>query len=303
MATPQLPPAIPHPTILQSKSLTQAGISRLKQHFLTGSNMLPKLYTMSSKKDRRLQELRGSDFEVAEGQPDIRGWEVRDESGRLIGKVDELIFDSRENKVRYMVVNVRDSDELELEKRTVLVPIGLAVLEHKHDDVILQGVTPFQLRALPRYNKEDLGTKAERAISTVFGRTDTPGYTGDDADLQAGFYQHDHFNEKNMFRKRNNSEGATFPAEKRNDNNRAASQDGRKEERIYREEEIGTPASYVDPVEAERLNTARDSRSAEADEEAIRRAKQAGDQPLHRETDEEYVRRARRNVDNRDSNN
>lgn len=254
---------------------------------------------MSNKKDKRLQELRGSDYEVAEGQPDIRGWDVRDEHGRLIGKVDELIFDSRENKVRYMVVNVKDSDELELEKRTVLVPIGLAVLEHKHDDVILQNVTPFQLRALPRYNKEDLGTKAERAIGTVFGRTDMQTYadTADDAELQPGFYNHDYFNDKKMFRnRRGNSEGTTFPADSRND---VSSQERKAEENIYRNEEIGTPVSYIDAAEAERLNAARERDYKEGE---ARRNQDINDVP-HKETDEEYVRRARRNIDNRDSNN
>ncbi len=62
-----------------------------------------------AKNTKRLQELRGSDFAVAKGQPDIRGWEVRDNLGHLIGKVSELIFDSRAHKVRYMVVNIVDS--------------------------------------------------------------------------------------------------------------------------------------------------------------------------------------------------
>ena len=151
-----------------------------------------------SKKLKRLQELRGSGYEVAKGQPDIRGWEVRDAHGHLMGKVHELIFDSRANKVRYMVINVNDSKELQLEKRTVMVPIGLAVLEHKYDDVILPNVTPFQLRALPRYDKEDLGTRAEHAISTVFGRTDTKTFTNEE-DVDESFYNNDMFNEDNMY--------------------------------------------------------------------------------------------------------
>ena len=88
---------------------------------------------MSSNKGRRLQELRGSDFEIAKGQPDIRGWDVRDNAGRKFGKVHDLIFDIRANKVRYMVVNILDTKELELEKRTVLVPIGLAELDGADD--------------------------------------------------------------------------------------------------------------------------------------------------------------------------
>jgi hypothetical protein len=158
-----------------------------------------------SNKVKRLQELRGSGYEVAKGQPDIRGWEVRDANGFLMGKVHELIFDSRANKVRYMVININDSKELQLEKRTVMVPIGLAVLQHQYDDVILPKVTPFQLRALPRYDKNDLGTKAEHAISTVFGRTDTnlaANQTNEDVD--ESFYNNEMFNEDNMYSRRRN---------------------------------------------------------------------------------------------------
>jgi sporulation protein YlmC with PRC-barrel domain len=150
-----------------------------------------------SNKVKRLQELSGSGYEVKKGQPDIRGWEVRDANGQLIGKVQELVFDSRANKVRYMIVNVNDSKELQLEKRTVMVPIGLAVLEQKNDDVILPNVTPFQLRALPRYQKDDLGTRAEYAISTVFGRTDSkaPATYKEDEDVDESFYNNEMFDE------------------------------------------------------------------------------------------------------------
>jgi len=157
-----------------------------------------------SNKTKRLQELRGSGYEVAKGQPDIRGWEVRDTDGHLMGKVRELIFDSRAQKVRYMVIDVADSKELQLEKRTVMVPIGLAELQQKFDDVILPKVTPFHLRALPKYDKDDLGSKAERAISTVFGLESKPlpaGHTADD-DVEESFYNNEIFNENNMNHRR-----------------------------------------------------------------------------------------------------
>ncbi|HVE60936.1 MAG TPA: PRC-barrel domain-containing protein [Chitinophagaceae bacterium] len=183
---------------------------------------------MATNKNRRLQELRGSDFEMAKGQPDIRGWEVRDSNGRKIGKVQELIFDSRAQKVRYIVVNVLDSKELELEKRTVMVPIGLAVLQPKDDDVILKNVTPFQLRALPRYNKDDLGTKAERDISTVFGRSDVKVDTSD-ADLDDNFYNHDHFKEDDTYRtdreKRDTTISSTSSTDTTGSERRSANED------------------------------------------------------------------------------
>ena len=155
----------------------------------------------SDKKTKRLQELRGSGFEITDGQPDIRGWEVYDEEGRKIGKVDELIFDSRARKVRYMVLNIFDVKELELEKRTVVVPIGLAELDKADDHVVLHQVTPFQLRALPKYDKSVFGPKSERSISTVFGRKYT-SHAAEEADVENDFYEHDHFNENNLQRRR-----------------------------------------------------------------------------------------------------
>lgn len=155
----------------------------------------------SDKKTKRLQELRGSGFEITDGQPDIRGWEVYDEDRRKIGKVDELIFDSRARKVRYMVVNIIDVKELELEKRTVVVPIGLAELDKADDNVVLHQVTPFQLRALPKYDKSVFGPKSERSISTVFGRKYT-SHTAEEADVENDFYEHDHFNQENLQRRR-----------------------------------------------------------------------------------------------------
>jgi hypothetical protein len=108
-----------------------------------------------------------------------------------------------------MIVNVNDSKELQLEKRTVMVPIGLAVLEHKNDDVILPNVTPFQLRALPKYHKDDLGTRAEYAISTVFGRTDSkaPATYKEDEDVDESFYNNEMFDENNMYSRRGSSTG------------------------------------------------------------------------------------------------
>lgn len=150
----------------------------------------------SDKRQRRLQELSGSRFELSKGQPDIRGWEVRDTNGHKMGKVKELIFDVHAQKVRYMVVDILDSKELQLEKRRVMVPIGLAELKRADRDVILYNITPFHLRALPRYDSDDLGAKSERAIGTVFGRKFTS--TTDDAavtDSNDSFYEHEMFNQ------------------------------------------------------------------------------------------------------------
>lgn len=215
-----------------------------------------------SNKVKRLQELRGSGYEVAKGQPDIRGWEVRDNHGQLIGKVNELIFDSRANKVRYMVVNVNDSKELQLEKRTVMVPIGLAVLEHKYDDVILPNVTPFQLRALPKYLKDDLGTRAERAISTVFGSADSKAAAtyNDDEEVDESFYNNEMFNEDNMYSRRGGANANQYNREEVRGMSEAEAASLKREAEIY-------PAN----------KNYNDRLSSESEEEYLRRRRREND--------------------------
>jgi len=110
--------------------------------------------TKTNSRDRRLQELGGSDYEIADGEPDIRGWDVKDANGQRIGEVDELIFDVQSRKVRYMVVDL-DNNDLDLDDRDVLVPIGLAQLKDDGDDVILNNITADQLRALPEYDDDN----------------------------------------------------------------------------------------------------------------------------------------------------
>jgi hypothetical protein len=195
---------------------------------------------------KRLQELRGSSFELAKGQPDIRGWEVLDTAGHKIGKVHELVLDTEAGKVRYMIMNISDSKELQLEKRTVLLPIGLAELHRAHDSVVLPQVTPYQLRALPKYDKEHLGPKAEMDISAVFGRSHTA--IGTDDAHGAPFYDHDHFNNDNLFRGRSKGDESQSNRQEESSSPRRTSQNS----------ELLAPKAYT-------------PEGSSADEDAIRR--------------------------------
>lgn len=159
----------------------------------------------------RLQELKGSDFEIVDGQPDIRGWDIKDSQGRNIGEVDELIFDVQSRKVRYMVVDL-DNNDFDLKSRKVLVPIGKAELHEKDDDVILSGITTAQLEALPEYHKGDIMPEHESGIRStlldsslgVAGASIAgAATTGDD------FYNHEHFNENNLYNRRGTGETTT----------------------------------------------------------------------------------------------
>lgn len=160
---------------------------------------------MDKMKHRRLQELDRSDFEVVDGQPDIRGWDVKNANGKKIGEVEELIVDAQQKKVRYMVVDLDDND-LGLDDRKVLIPIGLAELDKDDDDVLLSSVQAEQIRSLPAYDKDHLDADMERRICTSLGRTDKTAV--ENREIEPEFYKHDYFNDDNLYRHRMHQQAA-----------------------------------------------------------------------------------------------
>ncbi len=155
-----------------------------------------------NKRNTRLQKLSNSDFEIVDGESDIRGWDVKDASGKQIGEVEELIFDYESRKVRYLVVDLEEND-LDLDDKEVLVPIGIAQLHEDDDDVILNGVTAEQLRSLPEYDEDRFDTEHETSVRNVFGGLGSgAAMAGLTTDSNNDFYSHEHFNEENLYRNR-----------------------------------------------------------------------------------------------------
>ena len=123
----------------------------------------------------RLEELKG--FQVAEGDPDIRGWEVRTPDDRKIGKVEELIVDPVERRVRYMEVKV-DRKALGFDDdRHILIPIGTARLKDDGHDVLIERLPAQGLAGVPAYSKGPITREYETALRTYYGATavDVPG--------------------------------------------------------------------------------------------------------------------------------
>lgn len=149
------------------------------------------------KKYNRLQKLSGSDYEIVDGEPDIRGWDVRDAAGKRLGEVDDLIFDRQDNRVRYVVLDLNGND-YDLEDRDVLVPIGLAELHKSDDDVILSNVTAEQLQALPEYDEDNFDEEKESRIHNVFAGAGTAVLAAGGASL----YNHEHYNDDKFYRNR-----------------------------------------------------------------------------------------------------
>ena len=108
------------------------------------------------------------EFEVAEGDPDVRGWLVVGPAGDRIGRVSELLVDPSEMKVRYLEVNLRDpqTNVAATRQRRVVVPIGAAAIEREHDQVRLAHESAV-LDRLPPYEGADLTRNHERATCEV----------------------------------------------------------------------------------------------------------------------------------------
>jgi stress response protein YsnF len=154
--------------------------------------------TNDNRERNRLVELGGSDYKVADNNPNIKNWDVKDGTGRTFGKVDELIFNPASRKVRYLVLDLK-GNEFSLKSRHVMVPIGKATLHEKDDDVILSGVRAEQLDGLPTYEKgKDISPSTERHIRNHFSGTTAAGATTDEHHDDS-FYEHDDFDENKFY--------------------------------------------------------------------------------------------------------
>lgn len=165
----------------------------------------------------RLEELGGSDFKIAEGQPNIKGWKVKNSAGRHYGEVDELIFNPASRKVRYMVLDL-DDNELNLNSRKVLLPIGLATLHENDDEVFLSGITLEQLQELPEYEIGVITPASELRLRNLLAGTHTAGSADFDeyTSHKEGFYEHDHFDEDKFYGNRRPTSNKPFPSSREN---------------------------------------------------------------------------------------
>ena len=156
-----------------------------------------------------LQELHASGYEMAKGEPDIRGWKVINSPDQKIGKVKEVLFDVRSRKIRYLIVDL-DGKPINLLSRDVLIPVGLAELDERENIVYFPDVTVGHLASLPEYKRGKITYHTERLIRDVFIPQDSAA-AEKLADIESheypereAFYNNDYFDENRMYRRRKN---------------------------------------------------------------------------------------------------
>ena len=155
---------------------------------------------------RYLQELSNSDFQIVDGEPNITGWEVKNEAGTYIGEVEELLFDPQSRAVRYIVIDLEDN-LMNLENKKVMIPLGIAHLHTSDDEVVLPSLHIDQFNALPHYDKANIGPEMEVQIRNIIGSPAALRIEDTITEFdQDTFYTHHHF-DKGRFYKRGGLQG------------------------------------------------------------------------------------------------
>jgi len=111
-------------------------------------------YAQDAERLVRLSDL--GKWDVAEGEPDIRGWEVRTIGGRELGKVKELLVDPDAGEVVMMDVDLTGSD------RRALVPLRIVEIDRARRLVRMDSsdLTPDERAAVA-----DADASAERKVA------------------------------------------------------------------------------------------------------------------------------------------
>jgi len=117
----------------------------------------------------RLKKLSEStQFDVAGDSHDIRGWSVVDEHGTELGKVEDLLYDTDTEQVRYVIV--------ECYGRFVLLPLGVLGFEHEPRRVVAIGYAQDRLKGLAPY----VGGLVNEEVERAYYLASVPGHKDDD---------------------------------------------------------------------------------------------------------------------------
>ncbi len=139
-----------------------------------------------------------NDYEIADGEPDIRGWDVRASNGDKIGDVEDLLVDSATLRVRYIEVKLEKDLVANADRRHALLPIGSARLDDD-DDNVLVSMDSERLRALPPYVRGTLNREYEQSVVDGFRRPDDRVMS---TDADRDFYDGDQFDDRRTFETR-----------------------------------------------------------------------------------------------------
>ena len=117
------------------------------------------------------------------GKPEVRGWDVCVADGARVGRVDDLVVDTRAMRVRYLAVSLDDlaSREVSHESR-LLIPVGAAHVDRAERRVRLDGLGREEVLGLPAYLRMPPAPEYETTLRRRF----EPSFVGEAQD--EGFF-------------------------------------------------------------------------------------------------------------------
>ena len=141
---------------------------------------------------RRLRDL--TDFEVADENPDVRGWTVRGNDGQALGTVFELIVDIAALKVRYLDVELDARFHINEHENHILLPIGAASLDEDGDNIFMPALNTESVLKYPPYVEIQITRAYEEAMLRALGQEPAPA--------NPCFYEQESFDANSFYSRR-----------------------------------------------------------------------------------------------------
>jgi len=123
---------------------------------------------MREENQPRIVPMGDADLEVADDNPDVRGWDVMAADGRRLGEVEELLVDQEAMKVRYLDVDVDKELRADDNEKHVLIPIGYAVLNRDEKRISVNEISSDQVRGAPAYSGR-IDPQYESTLNAYYG--------------------------------------------------------------------------------------------------------------------------------------
>ena len=136
------------------------------------------------------------DYQIADGDPDVRGWDVVSADGERIGEVEDLHVDTDAMKVRYLEVAAEGSSRTESGHR-VLLPIGYATLHRDDGVVVMERLDRKSIEAIPTWEggpvTREYETRIRQALDSDY-QPDSSTYGGERE--EGRYYDHPHYRDE-----------------------------------------------------------------------------------------------------------
>jgi len=119
------------------------------------NNLKRNIEEQETLKERKLSKLKNLDSSKPSNSPDIRNWDVITSDKIAVGNVGDLFIDTELGSIQYFTVKIDEGPIFDRE-RSILVPVGLAVLDMGYDKKIRIKIDINEFVNYPPYKGEPI---------------------------------------------------------------------------------------------------------------------------------------------------